>query len=170
MTRILVAGIGNIFKGDDAFGVEVAQRMSRNAQPEGVDVKDFGIAGVDLAYALLDGYDAVILVDTAKRGAAPGTVSVIVPERPSPGAGPPCDLFINPHELDPASVLHVVEKLGTCPRLFLVACEPQTFGEDEMGAMGLSPPVASAVDEAVKTVERLVEDLLQESENLGSSL
>ena len=80
MSPILVAGIGNIFNGDDGFGVAVAQRMAGRALPAGVTVKDFGIRGLDLTYALLDGYAAVILVDTAQRGEPPGTVYVIEPE------------------------------------------------------------------------------------------
>jgi hydrogenase maturation protease len=89
MSQILVAGIGNIFKGDDAFGVEVVQRLARSPLPDGVKVVDFGIRGIDLTYAPLDGYDAAILVDTAQRGAAPGTVSIIAPERHSAGAVSP---------------------------------------------------------------------------------
>jgi len=112
MSQILVAGIGNIFKGDDAFGVEVARRLAQSPLPAGVKVVDFGIRGIDLTYALLDGYDAAILVDTAQRGAAPGTVSIIAPEWPLPGEVATGDLFLEPHNLDPAKVLRVVEALG----------------------------------------------------------
>jgi hydrogenase maturation protease len=153
MSQILVAGIGNISKGDDAVGVEVARRMAQSPLPAGVKAVDFGIRGIDLTYALLDDYNAAILVDTAQRGAAPGTLSIIVPERPSAGTVSPGDLFLEPHNLDPAKVLRVVEALGGgCQRILLVACEPETFGDEETGAMGLSPPVASAVDEAIKAV------------------
>lgn len=159
MTRILVAGVGNIFRGDDAFGVVVAQRMSRGRLPAGVEVVDFGISGIDLTYALLDGYDAAILVDTAKRGAAPGTVSIIRPELPA-GAAPPGDIVLDSHHLDPAKVLCAVEAYGGgCRRILLVACEPETFGDEETGAMGLSVPVALAVEAAVKAIEQLVVDL-----------
>ena len=141
MRQILVAGIGNIFKGDDAFGVEVARSLAQRPLPAGVKVVDFGICGIDLTYALLDGYDAAILVDTARRGAAPGTVSIIAPDRHSTATVAPGDLFLEPHELDPAKVLSVVDALGGgCQRILLVACEPETFGDEEMGAMGLSPP------------------------------
>src|SRR5947209_6163179 len=75
--RLLVAGVGNIFLGDDAFGVEVVQRLLRRPQPDGVRVVDFGIRGLDLSYALLDGYEAVILVDAAPRGAPAGTLHVL---------------------------------------------------------------------------------------------
>lgn len=167
MSQILVAGIGNIFKGDDAFGVEVARRLAQSQLPAGVKVVDFGIRGIDLTYALLDGYDAAILVDTAQRGAAPGTLSIVAPERHSSEAVSPDNLFLEPHDLDPTKVLRVVETLGGgCQRVLLVACEPETFGDEETGAMGLSPPVAAAVDEAVMAVERLVGDLLREQWSL----
>jgi hydrogenase maturation protease len=167
MGQILVAGIGNIFKGDDAFGVEVARRLAQSPLPAGVKVVDFGIRGIDLTYALLDGYDAAILVDIARRGAAPGTVSIIAPERHASKAVSPDNLFLEPHDLDPAKVLRVVEALGGgCRRILLVACEPETFGDEETGTMGLSPPVAAAVDEAVKAIERLAGDLLREQRSL----
>src|SRR5689334_8572384 len=112
--RILVAGIGNIFLGDDAFGVEVAQRLARRAWPEGVRVVDFGIRGLDLAYALLDGYDAAILVDAAPRGGPPGSLYVIEPSEGGPagqdevGAG----TLIEGHGMDPVKVLRLVAALG----------------------------------------------------------
>lgn len=157
MDRILVAGIGNIFKGDDAFGVEVAQRLARRPLPAGVKVVDFGIRGIDLTYALLDGYPFVVLVDAVQRGEPPGTVSLIEPEWSADEKPDPLDLAIAPHDLDPAKVLRLVKALGgRCDRLVLVGCEPATFGDEEEGAMGLSPPVAAAVDEAVKAIETLL--------------
>ena len=144
MSRILVAGIGNIFKGDDAFGVEVARRLAARSLPSTAKVVDFGIRGIDLTYALLDGCDAAILVDTAKRGETPGTVSIIEPERPSAEELTAEDLMLEPHDLDPAKVLRVVTALGgECPRILLVACEPETFGDEEIGAIGLSQAVRS---------------------------
>ncbi len=163
MTSILVAGIGNIFNGDDAFGVEVVRRLSQRWLPQGVKVVDFGIRGIDLTYALLDGYSAAILVDAAQHGEAPGTVSVIEPDRPAPGSPSPEDLMLSPHELDPAKVLRLVATLGgACKRLLLVACEPLTFGGEE-GVMGLSEPVALAVDAAVRTIEDLISELRAEN-------
>jgi hydrogenase maturation protease len=157
---ILVAGIGNLFKGDDAFGTEVAQRLLRRPIPGGVKVVDFGIRSLDLTYALLDGYEAAVLIDTAQRGHAPGTVSVIEPDRPTEGRPAPEDLMLEPHDLDPAKVLRLIAALGgTCPRIVIVACEPLTFG-DEDGVMGLSEPVAAAVDAASATVDELVDQLL----------
>ena len=112
-TRILIAGIGNIFLGDDAFGVEVAQRLAKRPLPEGVRVVDFGIRGIDLTYALLEGVDVAILVDAVPRGEAPGTVYLIEPE-----AGPDVNdadegsLLLEAHNLDPARVLRLVRSQG----------------------------------------------------------
>jgi len=161
MSGILVAGIGNIFKGDDGFGVEVAARLTRLHLPDGVKVVDFGIRGIDLTYALMDGYSAAVMVDTMQRGEAPGTVSVIEPEQEPIGDH---DLFFSPHDLDPAKVLQLARMLGgCCPRLLVVACEPLTFG-DEDGAMGLSAPVAAAVEPAVAAIAALVGRLLNEQD------
>jgi hydrogenase maturation protease len=161
MSSILVAGVGNIFKGDDGFGVEVVQRLARKNLPDGVKVVDFGIRGIDLTYALLDGYRAAVLVDTVQRGGAPGTVYVIEPEWPTEDEATPDELQIAPHDLDPMKVLRLVKALGgRCDRLVMVGCEPGTFGDEE-GAMGLSPPVAAAVDEAVPAIEALIGELLE---------
>ncbi|WP_428489453.1 hydrogenase maturation protease [Rhodopila sp.] len=151
---ILVAGIGNLFKGDDGFGTEVAQRLLRRPSRPGVKVVDFGIRSLDLTYALLDGYDAVVLIDTAQRGHPPGTISVIEPD-----AAVPENVMLEPHDLDPARVLRLSAALGgRRPVIRVVACEPLTFG-DEDGAMGLSEPVAAALDAAIATVEQLVDEL-----------
>ncbi len=111
MTPVLVAGIGNIFHGDDGFGVAVAALLGRRPLPAGVTVKDFGIRGLDLTYALLDGYAAAILVDAAARGEPPGTLYVIEPEVAAAGPAPE-DLLLSPHELDPARVLRLARALG----------------------------------------------------------
>ncbi|MGO9544875.1 MAG: hydrogenase maturation protease [Rhodomicrobium sp.] len=165
MSRILVAGIGNIFKGDDGFGVEVARRLARRRLPDAVKVTDFGIRGIDLTYALLDGYNAAILIDTLQRGLPPGTISIVEPDRPAAGELGPEALLLEPHNLDPAKVLALVSVLGGgCQRILLVACEPETFGDEEIGAMGLSRAVAAAAGEAVPIVERLIGELLKQSE------
>ncbi|HEY3778821.1 MAG TPA: hydrogenase maturation protease [Rhizomicrobium sp.] len=167
MSGILVAGIGNIFQGDDAFGVEVAQRLARRILPAGVTVGDFGIRGIDLTYALMDDYEAVILVDAARRGERPGVVSVIAPDRLEEGAPDPGELLISPHDLDPAKVLRIVAVLGGgCRRILLVACEPQELGGED-GCMGLSPPVAAAVEPAIETIEALIGELRQPARELA---
>lgn len=162
MTHILVAGVGNIFRGDDGFGCEVAQRLARRPLPAAATVVDFGIRGIDLSYALLDGYDAAIIIDTAMRREVPGTVTIVVPERDGPESADPRDLMLEPHSLDPAKVLRFVGAMGgECQQLVLVACEPATFGDEQDGAMGLSPAVFAAVDHAVSAVERLVGDYVE---------
>ncbi len=156
--EILVAGIGNIFLGDDAFGVEVARRLTARTLPENVRVRDFGIRGYDLAYALLDGYDMTILVDACPRGDSPGTVYVIDIdncERDQPQSVP---IALDPHTLNPASVLRMARSMGSISkRVLLVGCEPATLGGEE-GHMGLSAPVCAAVDEAAKQIEKLIAD------------
>lgn len=164
MNGILVAGVGNIFKGDDGFGVEVVQRLARKTLPDGVKVVDFGIRGIDLTYALLDGYQAAVLVDTVQRGGAPGTVYFIEPDWPTEDEATPDELQIALHDLDPMKVLRLVKALGgRCDRLLVVGCEPGTFGDEE-GAMGLSSPVAAAVEEAVPAIETLIGALLKEQQ------
>lgn len=154
MKRVLVAGIGNIFLGDDGFGCEVARRLASHAMPDGVDVVDFGIRGMDLKYALEDAYELVILVDTVERGGAPGTLYVI---EPSLEAAAP-ELPPSPHGMDPATVLGFVAGLrGAAPRVLLIACEPDWLGGEE-GHMGLSDAVTASVDEAVAEILALLRD------------
>ena len=156
MKRILVAGIGNIFFGDDGFGVEVSRRLGGCALGDDVRVIDFGIRGFDLTFALLDeGYEAVVMVDVAQRGGEPGTLYVVEPET---GAALG-DIFVETHGMDPAKVLALAQAMGgKLERLRLVACEPLAFGEDSMG-MGLSPPVEAAVGPAVELVQSVVAQL-----------
>ncbi len=167
--RILIAGIGNIFLGDDGFGCEVTARLARRAWPEGVRVVDFGIRGLDLAYALLDGYDAAILIDAAPRGGDPGTVYIIEPD---PGelneqCAPETSLsLVDAHAMSPLKVLSLVRSMGGgCDRVLVVGCEPSTLVDLEEGQMALSEPVAAAVDEAVDAVESLVSKLLAGGNN-----
>jgi hydrogenase maturation protease len=162
MTRILVAGIGNIFRGDDAFGVEVARALAQSELAREADVVDFGIRGVDLVFALTDGYDVAILVDAAPRGEEPGTVSIVEPQIDEDEARE--DTIGSAHDLDPASVLRSVARMGgPRPRTLLVACEPLTLGGDE-GAMALSAPVAAAVEPAARLIARLVATLRESDE------
>jgi hydrogenase maturation protease len=158
---ILVAGIGNIFLGDDAFGVEVAQRLSQRSLPQQVRVMDFGIRGLDLAYALQDGYETVILVDAVRRGDAPGTVYLIEPKLENDASDRAQHAVIDGHGMDPAHVLRLAASIGAHPqRVLLIGCEPEDLGGDE-GSMGLSPQVESAVNEAVRRIESLIGELLQ---------
>jgi hydrogenase maturation protease len=154
--RILVAGVGNVFRGDDAFGSEVARRLAGAPLPAEVRVVDFGIRGHDLAFALEDGYQAVILLDVARRGGTPGALRVVEPDLDDLGAGAPGDI-LDTHAMHPWRILRLIRATGgLLPRLWLVACEPLTFGPDE-GHMGLSEPVAAAVPEAVMLVRSLLE-------------
>lgn len=156
--RVLVAGIGNIFLGDDAFGVEVAQRLARRRQLDSVRVIDFGIRGLDLAYALLDGYETVILVDATPRGGQPGTLYVL--ELDLQSAGPVnADLQMETHNLDPVKVLRLAAALGAkVQSLLLVGCEPEPVDDIEEMQSSMSQAVRAAIDEAVLLVESLVAD------------
>jgi len=155
---ILIAGIGNIFLGDDAFGVEVANRLSARAIPAGVRVVDFGIRGFDLAYALMDAPEFTILVDACPRGGAPGTVYVIEPDLN--GLDEKDSAPVEAHSMNPMNVLRLASSMGgKLKRILLVGCEPQFLGGDE-GHMGLSAPVEAAVQEAVSVVESLVQRIL----------
>jgi len=156
--RILVAGIGNVFLGDDGFGVEVAKRLAARPFPAGVEGADFGIRGMDLAFTLQDGYDAVILVDAAPRGEAPGTLSVI-----DAGTAPHGEPVIEAHGMDPVRVLAFARSLGgKVPPTMVVACEPSavmTGASDEDIVGELSAPVEAAIPAAIGLVESLVDDL-----------
>ena len=153
--RILVAGIGNIFLGDDAFGVEVVRRLARRALPDYVRVADYGIRGLDLAYALLDDYDTAILVDAAARGEEPGTLYVLEPEIEDADDGQAA--LVEAHGMNPMRVLAMVRALGGRPRqVLVVGCEPETFGDEFEGAMGLSEEVESAIAGAIAIIESLI--------------
>ncbi len=149
-TRVLVAGIGNIFLSDDAFGSEVARRLDVGPPlPADVTVADFGIRGIHLAYELLDGYEALLLVDATQRGGEPGTLYVMeVGEADEGSFGPP-----DPHGMDPGAMIDHIRSLGrTDLEIIVLGCEPASLAEE----MGLSEPVAAAVDEAVRMVHELV--------------
>jgi hydrogenase maturation protease len=162
--KLLVAGIGNIFFGDDAFGCEVARELMKRAQPGGVKVDDFGIRGYDLAYALMEECDA-ILIDAVSRGEKPGSLFLIEPDQASLGD----ESLPDGHTMTPVSVLKLVQSLGgTTGRLYLVGCEPSVF-ELEDGEMGLSAPVQAAVPHAVAMIEALIDDLLQDRNPIRSS-
>jgi len=156
--RVLVAGIGNIFFGDDGFGVAVARRLAERAMPPGVTVTDFGIRGLDLAYAMQGDYDAVILIDAVPRGGAPGTLYVIEPDpRPDEAVVP------DGHGMDPVRVLQLARSMGRVPpRTLVVGCEPAVLSTGEStnaSLVQLSGAVEAAVDEAVRMIDTLVADL-----------
>lgn len=150
--KVLVAGIGNVFMRDDGFGVEVVRRMSGVTTPEGVRVCDYGIRGVHLAYELLDGYDALVLVDAVPMGEPPGTVALIEPDvagLAQPGA-------LDAHSMSPATVLGALAHLGgRVGRVLVIGCEPADTGE----GMGLSEEVSAAIGAAVDLCLEVLDEL-----------
>lgn len=146
--RVLVAGIGNVFLGDDAFGSEAARRLAAEPLPDGVTVTDYGIRGMHLAFDLVEGYDALVLLDALPRGGAPGDVTVLEVTADDLGDGE-----FDAHGMDPASVLASLGALGgRLPRTFVVGCEPADVGE----GLGMTPEVAGAVDRALSAVRVLL--------------
>ncbi|MTE16697.1 hydrogenase maturation protease [Nocardia aurantiaca] len=153
-TRVLVAGIGNIFLGDDGFGSEVVRRMSASTEP-GVRVTDYGIGGMDLAYDLLDGWDALVLVDALPDRGAPGQVDIFHAE-PGDGAG-----GLDAHAMHPEAVFAAVRALGgTIPPTVIVGCQIASVAD----GIGLTAPVAAAVGPAVAAVESVVAALRHRQE------
>jgi hydrogenase maturation protease len=157
--RILIACVGNIFLGDDGFGTEVARRLAQKSPlPPEVLLKDFGIRGLDLTYALLDPYELVILVDACPRGGEPGTVYLIEPDPAESSNGP---VYLDTHGMNPMKVLRMVHSMGGAQgRILIVGCEPADLGSDEEGKLGLSDPVQAAIDEAIVLIETLVSNTL----------
>jgi hydrogenase maturation protease len=157
----LIAGVGNVFLGDDGFGVEVVRRLAGRELPEGVEVVDFGIRGMDLAYALHDDYELVVFVDATPRGGEPGTVYLLEPVIEEDG-----EATLDTHGMDPVKVIKLSRALGAPPtRTLVVGCEPQVVvsGEDyDDMLMELSEPVHAAVEEAANLVESLVERIDKE--------
>jgi hydrogenase maturation protease len=154
--RVLVAGIGNIFFGDDAFGCEVAAELLKRTWPAGVKIVDFGIRAYDLAYAIMDGYDAALLIDAAPRGEKPGTVYLLEldPDR----VGSCGDEIVDAHALTPVRVLQLIRALGgRAKNLYLIGCEPARLGGE--GMIGLSEDVRDAVPVAVRMIEKIIADL-----------
>ena len=162
--RILIAGVGNIFLGDDAFGVEVVREMLTHPAAEHVRIVDFGIRGLDLTYALLEDYEAVILVDATPRGQAPGTIYLIEPEAGDPAACAQLsqnDLLIETHGMHPEKVLRLVLGMGgKLRRVLIVGCEPTPFDPEQDMDMNLSPAVKAAIPEAIKLIESLIAKIL----------
>lgn len=162
--RVLVAGIGNLLLSDDGFGVEVANQLAARPLLPGVRVADFGIRGVHLAFELLEGYDALILIDAVPMQEPPGTIAVIEPEdngRLTAGDGAAGDgavPVVDAHSMSPETVLQTLAHLGgTIERVLVVGCQPATLGE----GIGLSPAVAGAVEGAVELCVQLVVEMAQ---------
>lgn len=152
MKRVLVAGIGNIFLGDDGFGVAVAQRLERAPMPEGTRVVDFGIRGVHLAFELLEPHDLLVLVDATSRDGEPGTLYLI-----DPASDPARLADANPdsHTMDPCAVLAAVQQMGgTLPKTRIVGCEPAAVDE----GIGLSTPVQHAIEPAIAMIRQLIDN------------
>lgn len=159
--RILVAGIGNVFLGDDGFGVAVCDRLAQRSLPAGVKVVDFGIRGMDLAYALCD-YDVAILVDAVPRGGTPGSLYLIEAAEAPPGAAP------DAHGMDPVKVLALAGELGPLPdRVLVLGCEPTTAmtGDEPDVVVELSEPVRAAIPEAVRMLDTLLTELTEEPQS-----
>ena len=152
--KILVACIGNIFLGDDAFGVEVAKRLAEIPLPQDVSVIEFGIRSYDLAYALMQDWELVILVDALPGGGEPGTLYTFAPELPGDRATGAC---LDAHTMNPVSVLQMVHALGgKVDHLLVVGCEPQSVEPHDDGSIELSAPVRGALDDAVRMIDDLI--------------
>ncbi|CAM3144604.1 hydrogenase maturation protease [Prescottella defluvii] len=140
--RVLLAGIGNIFLGDDGFGPAVLQAVAGGSLPEGVRAEDYGIRGMHLAYDLLGGWDGLILVDAVPDRGTPGAIRVFEVNRELPDTSPRLDA----HGMDPASVFASLAALGgALPRTVVIGCQVRDVDE----GIGLSGPVARAVPAAV---------------------
>ena len=161
--RILVAGVGNVLRGDDGFGVEVARLLAeRHKHSDDVTLFEAGIAGISLVQELMSGYDVLIVADAMDRGQAPGTVYLIEPDTPDPAEIEPAELhqsLVDAHYADPSKALLLAKALKVLPaKVFLVGCQPACC--EEAGSQ-LSPPVRSAVQIAVNQIESLIEGLTQ---------
>ncbi|HEV7461639.1 MAG TPA: hydrogenase maturation protease [Solirubrobacteraceae bacterium] len=155
--RILIAGVGNAWMRDDGFGGEVAKRLEARELPPDVAVFDFGTGGLDLAYEVMRGYDALVLVDVSRQGSEPGTLYVMEPDEADVEGGIADGQVIDPHGMDPQTVLRFVKAVGGWPgRVVVIACEPTSV--EAMG-FGLSEDVEAAVDGAVALVLETVEEL-----------
>jgi hydrogenase maturation protease len=161
LRSILVAGVGNAWLRDDGFGGEVARRLSERELPAGVSVMDAGTGGLDLAYEVMRGYDGLVILDVSKQGGEPGTLYVMEPDEDEVQGGIEDGEVINPHGMDPQTVLRFVKSIGAWPgRVVVIACEPADV--EEMG-WGLSDAVSGAVDRAVDLVIETLAELLTAS-------
>jgi hydrogenase maturation protease len=155
--QILVAGIGNAWLRDDGFGGEVAKLLGERDLPAGVHVMDFGSGGLDLAYEVMRGYDALILIDVSRQGERPGTLYVMEADAQDVDAEIEDGQMLDPHGMDPQTVLRFVKYVGGWPgRVFVVACEPEVV--EDVG-FGLSEPVSAALERAADVVLETVAEI-----------
>jgi hydrogenase maturation protease len=159
--QILVAGIGNTWLRDDGFGSEVVKRLAGRELPAGVTVMDFGTGGLDLAYEVMRGYDALMLVDVSRQGGEPGTLYVMEADEADVSGGIEDGAMVDPHGMDPETVLRFVKAVGGWPgKVIVIACEP---AEVEDFGIGLTDDVTAAVDQAVELVESTIAGLRDEA-------
>jgi hydrogenase maturation protease len=155
--QILVAAVGNLWKRDDGFGTAVATRLREREQPSGVSVADFGTSGLDLAYEVMRGYSALVLIDVTRQGGTPGTLYVMEADPESIELGIEDGDIIDPHDMDPRTVLRFVKSVNGWPgKVIVIGCEP---AEVEEYGIGLSPAVEAAVETAVGLVGEQIEEL-----------
>lgn len=157
LRSVLIAGVGNAWLRDDGFGGEVVRRLEQRQLPDGVSVMDAGTGGLDLAYEVMRGYDGLVILDVSRQGGEPGTLYVMEPDEDEVHGGIEDGEVINPHGMDPQTVLRFVKSIGAWPgRVVVIACEPAEV--DQMG-WGLSDDVEQAVDRAVDLVLETVDEL-----------
>jgi hydrogenase maturation protease len=160
LRQILIAGVGNAWLRDDGFGGEVARRLAERKLPDGVSVMDAGTGGLDLAYEVMRGYDALVILDVSRQGGDPGTLYVMEPEEDSVQGAIEDGEVINPHGMDPQTVLRFIKSIGAWPgRVMVIACEPADV--EEMG-WGLTDQVKEAVERAVELVVETIDELRAE--------
>ncbi len=155
--KVMIAGVGNMFMKDDGFGGAVIKKMARKNFPDGVELKDFGTGGLKLAYDLMNGYDGLILLDASRRGETPGTLYVIEPDEKEFSADLEQGGPVDPHGADPVMILRFVKAIGSWPgRVLIVACEPETVDDFEIG---LSEKVTDSLDKAVELVDEIINEI-----------
>ena len=156
--QILVAAVGNMWLGDDGFGGQVAKLLQERSLAPGVQVVDFGTGGLDLAYEVMRGYDALVLVDVSRQGGEPGTLYVMEADEDSIEGEIEDGAVIDPHGMDPRTVLRFVKAVGGWPgKVVVVACEPAQVEEMRVG---LSEQVAAVVGKAVEVVEQQIDEIV----------
>ena len=166
VAQILIAGVGNAWMQDDGFGGEVVRRLSEREAEPGVTCEDFGTGGLDLAYEVMRGYDALMLLDVTRGGGPPGTLYVLEPEESEIAAGIEDGEMIDPHAMDPQTVLRFVRAVSGWPgSVVVIACEP---AEVEEPGLGLTPEVAAAVPRAIELVHETLTGLREKAARAGA--